>query len=107
MDFQHAPSCPHCGEAHSPAIKFLAVPAAPATRTMRQGPYHDPESGLVIGTNDWRRVRCVFCETELMTPAELLPLCSRDETYMGQCGPCTHDLLNGQRPGTTQRRLAN
>lgn len=108
MDYQHTSDCPHCRGEVPPGL--IRIPAAPATRVMRRGPWQDPETGIIIGTDEWRRVRCIFCDTELMTPVEVIPRLTpryRDGTYAGQCGPCIHDLLSGQRPGTTQRRASN
>jgi hypothetical protein len=106
MDDQLLPECPHCGERHEPSNDMLAlvstmVPAVSGSRMRRGGSYTN-ESGLTIGSGEWRQLRCTFCGSESMTPIEMIPpgsMQSTDGAYIGHCGSCQFDLESGYRPG--------
>lgn len=106
MDDQQLPECPHCGEHHEPSNDVLALVAqgVPTVRgsRMRRGGSHTNESGLTIGSGEWRHVRCLFCGSESMTPVEMImPGMLQDAhgTFLGHCGSCQFDLESGFRPG--------
>jgi hypothetical protein len=69
--------------------------------------HSDPATGITIGKDEWRRLRCPACGMEAMTPLEMIPpLCPQDSdgTYLGWCSGCLFDLKAGHRPGHGARR---
>jgi hypothetical protein len=109
MDDEHPDTCPDCGgELVDSILALLAtqVPAVPGSR-MRRGGTYTTEEGLKLGSGEWRQIRCVFCESESMTPIEMIPPLAHqasDGAYLGHCGSCDLDLKQGYRPGHNPNR---
>jgi len=73
----------------------------------RGGSYMDPTTGIRIGTDEWRPLRCPGCGIEAMTPLEMImPMCVQDSdgTYLAYCPSCMTDIRDGRRPGHSAHR---
>lgn len=82
------------------------VPAVPGSRMRRGGPF-TTSNGITIGTDEWRKVRCFFCKAEAMTPIEMIPPGTEQDTdsaYRGHCGSCRFDIESGFTPGHNPNR---
>jgi hypothetical protein len=65
------------------------------------GPHRHP-SGLTIGTDEWRLIRCRYCEREARTPLEMIsPMANQypDGAYIVVCALCQYDLRARRKPG--------
>lgn len=107
MDDEPQLHCPHCGEPH---LQLVGIPAPciPGSRMRHGGTYTSP-TGITLGTDQWLKVRCVFCRSEAMTPAEVVrddvtPARDHDGAILSQCGACAADIATGHRPGYNRHR---
>jgi hypothetical protein len=99
--------CPQCGEDHDIlSVQAMRVPTIRGSRMRHGGPF-TTESGLTLGSGEWRQIRCVFCGSECMTPVEAIPpiACQTpDGAYLGHCASCDVDLRQGFQPGHNPNR---
>lgn len=118
MQFDHDPQCVHClmgcdhDHVDSEGVEVelaLKMPAVPGSRMRHGGVVEDPETGLTLASDNWVQVRCGFCGSEAMTPAEVIPGWwpahrAPDGARLGVCGGCQADVEAGFTPGHNPRR---
>lgn len=114
MAFDHSPDCMHClhGCTHphddrDPMGAILQLPGVYGSSMRHGGCLPIPGTDLEIVSDNWARCRCGFCETEAMTPMELIPPTAvrlHDGSILMHCQQCQHDLEAGYRPGHNPNR---
>lgn len=121
MLMEHSDECIHCrmgcDHPHEPddppdfkldvSVGIATTLAVRGSRMRHGGTFTDPDTGITIGRDEWRRLRCPGCGMEAMTPLEMLhPLCPQDsdDAYLGWCPSCINDMGTGRRPGHGARR---
>ena len=104
---EHSDQCFHCqnGCTHEHAdvpFGLTPRPAVYGSRMRHGGSVTDLSTGITIGTDEWRRIRCPGCGVEAMTPLEMVPpMCMQDDdgAYLGFCPGCMYDMTMGHKPG--------
>jgi hypothetical protein len=116
MSMEHSDDCIHCRmgcthphdpedpveldiQVRGPFVNALAVRGS---RMRHGGVFTEPNTGLTLGTDEWRPIRCPGCGMEAMTPLEMVPpMCGQaeDGAYLGWCPGCIYDMSQGHRPG--------
>lgn len=109
MAMEHSSHCVHClngcDHPHDDTTRRGLAVGIETTENL-YGPVRHPDFGFVLGTDEWRRMRCRFCEEVVQTPLEMIPpMCSQDVdgAYFGTCGLCQHDIIAGRTPGFLRR----
>ena len=104
---EHDRDCPLYGTGLGPTtILGPTLPAVAGSRMRHGGPF-TTDSGLTVGTDEWRQMRCMCCGAESMTPIEMIPFGvdqDPDGAYRGLCGSCAFDISSGYRPGHNPNR---
>lgn len=100
--------CPFCanGLPHPPSL--VPAPTVRGSVMRHGGAAIETETGLVISSDNWVRVRCMHCGEEAMTPQEAVGDIEawrlEDGTYAASCRRCILGLIDGGHVPRQRRR---